>query len=286
MEHPWNEMSAPPELEEALLTVIARNRSGALRAVGTAFVVRALPDRALAITAAHVLREVHRLQLGQGIRTHPTIPSEFAPRLPPIDLSAGNLVLATVNRSQLVFAVAVGLAFDEDGDFAVLDLRPQEAREGDFPLREFILDDRMPDRGQLIGIASYRYPEVHFQEPQTLRVARQPALRVGKVTAVFPSGQRLCRGPCFETSIPVYSGMSGGPVLSLQADGRLLAIGLVCSDPDLDGPSKDDRSTAGRSLVAKLPVRRVAGNAKARQEVELTFKLTVGAGSFSPRSRP
>ncbi len=276
----WSEAKAPPEVEEAVFTVIARKRSGALLPVGNAFVVKALSDSALAITAAHVLREIHRLQLGDARRVHPTTLPEFAPVPPPIDLSLENIVLATIIGGQLVFAVALGAAFDEYGDFGVLEIRPQDKRQTGFRLREFIVDDRIPDCEQVVAIAGYRYLEIRPDGPQTLRFARQMTLRVGKVTNVFPNGQRLCHGPCFETSIPVYSGMSGGPAVALDADGRLQAIGLVCSDPDQDTPNKDNPSIAGRSLMAKLPVKRISGSKHSRQHVQFEFRPTNKFGSF------
>lgn len=50
------------------------------------------------------------------------------------------------------------------------------------------------------------------------------------------------------------------------------AFGLVCSDPDLDGPGKMDRSIAGRSIIALLPVLEIS-------DVSTTLGLDISRGN-------
>lgn len=281
-EFEWNQLEdAPREFEEALLTIVARSRDGEMHSVGTGFVVKAWANSALVVTAAHVFAEVQRLQRARGRRSHHTTLPEFSPAPKPIELSLRDLATLTLKAERVIVGVTTGLAFDERGDFAVAQIEAQKGQEADFPLREFLLDDQLPRVGQLVCVASYAALTCSMKEPDRFEVSRKLVVRVGKVLDVFPEGQRLCRGSCFETSIPVYSGMSGSPVFWYEPDRPLTAIGLVCSDPDLDGPNKDDRRIAGRSLVACLPVERVSGSRGGQQTLKLSLTLTSGSGTLS-----
>lgn len=279
----WNQLEDPPrELDEGLLTLIARSRSGELHAVGTGFVIKALPTSALVVSAAHVFAEVQRLQ-HRGTQTHRTALPEFIPAAKAIELELRSLATLTLKEERVVISAVAGLAFDEDGDFGIAQIKPQKGQEGEFPLREFLLDDRKPQVGQLVCVASYSNLSCYTDETDAFRVTRRLVVRVGRVLEVFPNGHRLCRGPCFETSIPVYSGMSGSPVFWYDKNRPPAAIGIVCSDPDPDGPEKDDRATAGRSLIASLPVRRMEGSLAAQQEMEISFTPSGGSGTFAAK---
>jgi hypothetical protein len=277
----WNQTDAPPDLEEGLFTVVAKDSAGKFHAVGTGFVIRALNDAALAISAGHVFDEVQKLQHRHLRRSHASTLQEFAPQRKPIDVSLAGLAVLTKVKSSVVVSSVEGLAFDELGDIGVVQLRPQSTQAAMYPLREYLLEDELPEKGQLVCVASYVSLACHTDDQNTFRIERQAVLRVGKILNVFSGGQRLCRGPCFETSIPMVSGMSGGPVFLDDAGGAMRVVGLVCSDPDRDGPEKNDRSVSGRSLVARLPVRRLSGSAKGVQEVAMSFVPTLVAGVFS-----
>ncbi|GGY15034.1 hypothetical protein GCM10008098_02390 [Rhodanobacter panaciterrae] len=277
----WNQMDAPAEIEEGLFTVVAKDSTDVYHSVGTGFVIKALSDVAFAVSAAHVFAEVQRLQRKGNLLSHVTTLPEFAPLPPPINVSLAGLAMLTRSNSRVVVSAVDALAFDEAGDVGVVQLRPQNGQESEFPLREFILEDEMPKTGQLVCVASYLNLACRNDDTGAFKVERQAVLRVGKVLEVFPTGQRLCRGPCFETTIPMTSGMSGGPVFHYGTSGAMRVIGLVCSDPDLDGPLKNDRSVAGRSLIARLPVRRLSGTAQGKQQVVLSFVPNAVAGQFA-----
>jgi hypothetical protein len=282
----WNQLEdGPRQWEEALFTIAASTEAGELRVMGTGFVVLAGPAYCFVISAAHVFEEVQRLQRGPS-RSHRSTLPEFAPAPKPIDLSLQKVVTITRKEDgRAVFCALAGVAFDSNGDFGIAEIRPQVGQESEFPLREILLDDRVPQIGELVCIASYADLSCTTDDSEKFVVTRTPIVRVGKVLDVFPEGHRLCRGPCFETSIPVYSGMSGSPVFWYSPGAPLAAVGLVCSDPDEDGPHKNDRSRAGRSLVACLPVQRVSGSLEGKQELQISFTPTAGSGSFSGLSR-
>ena len=277
----WNQMDAPAEVEGGLFTVVAKAASGSFHAVGTGFVVRALDDVALGVSAGQVFAEVQKLQQQQRGRSHATTLPEFAPALRPIKVSFDNLAMVSNVASVVVISQVEGLAFDELGDIGVVQLRTQSACLETIHLQEFNLDDETPEIGRLVCVASYINLSCMHTGPDQFQIQRQAVLRVGRVLQVFPSGQRLCRGPCFETSIPMFSGMSGGPVFYYDIEGAMRVMGLVCSDLDANGPDKNDRSISGRSLIASLPVRRLSGSSKGRQEISMSFVPTSVAGQFS-----
>jgi Trypsin-like peptidase domain len=277
----WNQLDAPTEIREGLFAVVAKTVDGRFHAVGTGFVVRALNDAALAISAGHVFAEIQNLQQRHEQRSHGTTPQEFSPPRRPIEVSLSGLAMVTGAEPSAVVCQVESLAFDEFGDVGVVHLRPQGLHAAMFPLREFLLEDEPPMVGQLVCVASYINLACHSDGPGHFQLQRQAILRVGKVLNVFPTGQRLCRGPCFETSIPIYSGMSGGPVFHYDTSGAVRVLGLVCSDLDLDGPTKDDRAIRGQSLMAQLPVKRVSGSSHGVQEVVISLVPNSLAGVFS-----
>ncbi|MCH8173421.1 MAG: hypothetical protein IIA70_08975 [Proteobacteria bacterium] len=77
--------------------------------------------------------------------------------------------------------------------------------------------------------------------------------RAGKVKKIHEEGFLLCRGPCLETSIPVFGGMSGGPVFLIPEAGQpVVPFGLISSDPEALDEVKDNRAIAGSSLISLL----------------------------------
>lgn len=278
----WNRLETASNFEAGIFTVIARDHVGEFHAVGTGFIVSTAPSegRSLGVTAAHVLDEVRRLQRGPHDRSHPSTPPEFRPAERPIDLSLeGLLIVATIEGQHACFEVE-GLAFDAAADIGLLALKPQTKRETRDVPREFAVDQGLPEVGQFVGVATYADLKCETPAPGRFTLTRSPVVRIGRVLSVFPDGQRLCRGPCFETSIPLFSGMSGGAVFLWGDEGPVRAMGLVCCDPDLDGPQKDDRAHEGRSLIAQLPVTDLGPAQGGARRVEFRFLISAHVGVF------
>jgi hypothetical protein len=278
----WNETAPPGEVEFGLLSIFARDqRSDRLQAIGTGFVITGYANGAVACSAAHLFAEVRRLQQDvDRVQPHASAIAEFLPEPRAVDLALRGL--AVVGRSateRAVFARVEGLAFDEAADVAVLQVVGQRDCAERIFQREFLLDDRLPGVGDLVEVVSYADLRCQDSDGRT-EVHRRPVSRVGRVLEVFPDGHRLCRGPCVETSIPLYSGMSGGPVTIYDPANPRRVFGFVCSDPDRDGPEKNDRSVAGRSLIAKLPCVHVVRNQDGTSVAELGFIPSSVAGQF------
>lgn len=180
---------------------------------------------------------------------------------------------------------------DELRDTAVFRVALQNDDVPAFFSAQFEADDKVPAAGDLIcvlsygGLSTYDF-ETNGSMEQQFKMARRPVLRVGSVIASYPNGHRLCRGPCIETTVPVYSGMSGGPVFSFGNLGApIRPFGLVCSDPDPDGPVKQDRSRAGSSIISVLPCQ-VMINEHGQRKVQFEFMNAEAIGLIaSPGKR-
>lgn len=247
----WNEIALDRARERGIFTIVAATRDGRYVPVGTGFVLRATGPFALAASAAHVFSHIRALQKSSPRTSHPS--ALFLPPDKPVDLDLGKVTAVFADGDSAQFARIIALAFDERTDVAVLQLQDQHGPTGRPFDAEVLLHDRLPEVGSLVGVVAYADLDSEARADGLSSLTRRPVCRVGRVLAVHPDGTRLCRGPCIETSIPVYSGMSGGIAALYTPDKPARAFGFVCSDPDEDTIAKQDRSIAGRSLIAKLP---------------------------------
>lgn len=282
---PWNEAEADPSFNRGMLTLIAFNDEGVPFALGTAFVVSCDDRFAVCVTAAHVFTEVRRIQ-SPPQRFVPSALSEFLPPPRAIDLSEQKIRAIAIEGDRIEALIVDAAIIDEVRDTAVFRVALQNEDTPAFFSKEFEADDKVPAAGDLVCVLSYgELSTFDFETDGAMQrqfsLGRRPVLRVGRVIASYPNGHRLCRGPCIETTVPVYSGMSGGPVFAFANPGDpMRPFGLVCSDPDPDGPVKQDRSKAGSSLISLLPCQ-VAMNDHDQRTVKFAFPQAEAAGLFA-----
>lgn len=254
----WNEAEANAELFRGLILLFASGPDGQPRPIGTGFIIKSEGRRAWAISAAHVLSEVRRLQSGAP-RHNRTALDIFLPPPKAVDIDRKKLWAMTRAGDEVHVLIVTGVAFDEKTDIAFLTLAPMSAEAPSIPLQEFSPSAEVPPVGAPICVLSFGdLATQDFQkdgDAWRLEISMRPVLRAGRVIAHHYDGNRLCKGPCIETSIPVFSGMSGGPVFALGSSGPMKPFALVCSDPDPDGPQKQERLIAGASIMALLPVK-------------------------------
>lgn len=237
----WIELAdANPELRNslrpALGTIVAYDRDHVATIAGTAFIVAAEPQFALALTAKHVLEE--GVLRGQRPRRR-HVPSALfvhrdrvTPSLEPTDFKV------FVMGSEHALALNASFAsYNEDSDLASLLLMPQSDEEiterVSIPLD---LDD--PPLGAVVHLVSQDGLNVGELVPprsldgdgQKLTFFRRLSIRRGVVTGTYPRGHRQYRWPCFTTSIPASPGMSGGFVFWPRDGVTIAACGVVCAD--------------------------------------------------------
>jgi len=256
----WDEAEPNKEFYRGLVVVIAHRADGLPFAIGTGYIINSDGRSGVAITAAHVLAEVRRLQNLEPRRGRGAL-DMFLPPPKPIQLGTQKLWVVTREGDAIVPVDVTGVAFDEKTDIGILSLAPMGKNPQAIPLGAFSVTDRVPDIGSKVCVLSFgSLGTRNFDDEnpeQGFELSVEPKMRIGRVTAYYPDGHRLCKGPCIETSIPVYSGMSGGVVMEYATDGLMRPLGLVCSDPDVDDERKLDKTRAGASIMALLPVRTV-----------------------------
>lgn len=284
----WNEAEANAEYNRGLLTIMAFDRTNRPHIVGTGFIVGVEQFRAVCVTAAHVFAEVRRLQSPPQRHSLSALP-EFLPPPKSIELDSQRVRAISMEGGRPEVLCIDGLVFDEATDIAFFSVVLQCPPGKPYFTGQFVVDGTPPAVGDYVAVLSYgdqasssSNRTVDGGQEISVILKRRPVLRVGRVLAHYPDGHRLCRGPCIETSIPVYSGMSGGPAMHYGMTGSTMTpFGLVCSDPDWDGESKQDRSIEGHSILAILPCQTSFGANDTRIST-LTLPPSESSGSFFP----
>jgi hypothetical protein len=96
----------------------------------------------------------------------------------------------------------------------------------------------------------------------TRALSRRLIVRKGKITELYPDGHILTKGPCFQTTIPTFSGMSGGPVFTVNHEGKAAVLGLISqstghtssSAEDWGDEDKMNRIHDGMSIMATFQI--------------------------------
>jgi hypothetical protein len=257
------------QLNHGLVTLLAWNPDRSPRPIGTAFIVGAFGEYAIAVTAAHNFSGIKDAQQPRK-RHHPTALPEFIGDFQEIDLHRTRVRAVAFDLKGVEVARILWMVQNNKTDVALCCLVPQESGTTFFEGR-FALTDRPVFIGDEVCALGFAEMAVTLERrpsrgEETFTMQSQPLLRLGRVTALHPEGHLLCRGPCVETSIPVFSGMSGGPVFHLPSlGGPMLPFGLISSDLELDGVQKNNRGVRGASIVALLGTQLVrdAGSADA-----------------------
>lgn len=275
----WNE--AAPDglatLHEGLVSLLAFDPNRSAKPIGTGFIVASHGNHAVGITAAHIFHEgVHRAQVPDP-QHNLTALSEFLPGAHEIKLDRKNIRAIYQVGSRIEACVLGTAAWDKRTDLAVFSLSAQDSSDNTVFRGFHRLEYVTPAVGDLICVAGYgdmhTVAEERNGDEQQFTLARRLVMRAGRVKAVHMEGHILCHGPCIETNIPVFGGMSGSPVFRLpdKVGQDIIPFGLVSSDPDETVALKNDRSRAGSSIVSLLPLE-VVNDTGAKREVML--KLT------------
>lgn len=256
----WNqaEIELAHPLNEGLLSLLAFDGNRRPRLIGTAFIVSAQGDFAIAVTAAHNFDGIAQIQQEVKPKRHPSALQEFLPTGEEISLDRQK-VRATYMAGDHVEMCILGWAtWDRRTDICFFSVAPQDKSEVPKLFQaEMQVDGNLPSIGDEVAVLGFADMEVMHHQRDGLReefsISRRLVLRKGFVTQAFPEGHILCRGPCIETTIPVFPGMSGGPVMRLGNAGEpMMPFGVISSDPEVPLEQKNNRLVAGNSIVAVL----------------------------------
>lgn len=279
----WNEASPHPDFDRGIVSIFALDPLSKVHMIGTGFIVSRSDRHATCVTAAHVLNEARRVQAPPQRHAASAL---FVPPPKPIDLDPERLRAISTEAGRVEACIVKGVALDDEADLAVFSIALQDDKSRSFFAHAYEIDSSTPQVGDLVCILSYRGLKAE-QTPVgsngfQLLIQQGAVLRIGRVLEYHPNGTTIHRGPCIETSIPVFHGMSGGPAFIWSDTGAAKVFGFVCLDRDGDNDKdKDDRGVEGRSIVALLPARSTK-TWDGQSSVQLKLKLTAVAGEFDP----
>jgi len=251
----WNEAQLTPEqnqdLKSCLVSLLAKPPGGDLQLVGSAFIVEARGNRALAITAAHCLEMLSRIVQPNPLH-HASTPREFLPSPRDLDLKA---VRAMYLQGPKVSLCEVELAiWDEAADFAALTLKAPGG-EADLFRAYLRLDDSVPAVGDVVTMIGIGDMQVFPGETtEAGKLQQRVVMRIGRVEGIHPAGRILLRSPCIETSISIYSGMSGGLVAKFATSGSIAPFAVISHAPEPQPIL--DRAASGHSVAVVVKMQR------------------------------
>lgn len=237
-----------------LLLAFTQNRSP--KPIGTGFIIGAFGKDAIGVTAAHNIQGIGDVQAPIK-KHHATALPEFIKNGHPIDFDRKKVMAVCSENGKIEASIISWAVYDKNSDVAFFSLVPQK-NDTTYFKSSFILDEHIPKLGDEIAVLGIGHMSVPIEERdgqgnESFQIQRQLILRKGTVTNLHKDGHVLCRGPCIETSIPVFSGMSGAPAMMLGKGGEpMKPFGLVSSDLEHDEKVKNDRTVAGSSIVALL----------------------------------
>ncbi len=258
----WIEVSgANPTLvaqyRSALVAFLAYDHNRYARLVGTGFVVCGQPDMALVMSARHVLVE-GVVQVQRPVPTHvPSTP--FVPKHSTTpSLQPRHLRVLWMGQKAAGLLDALYASYNSSSDLALCLIAPQKkGAHAPFAPVSIPLHTATPCVGDIVRMVSSDKMDVTEIAPpervdglgHTLRLFRRVSIRVGTVTAVYPSGFRQFAWPCFTTSIPAEPGMSGGFVFLPNENTTVAACGVVTADTSAE-EARTNQMLAGESIIA------------------------------------
>jgi hypothetical protein len=142
---------------------------------------------------------------------HSSALQEFLP--PPKELDLKHMRGLYVHGGKTAGCTIESAIWDRETDFAVLTIVTPEDDPALFKAL-FRLDDTTPaigDEVSMIGFGEMKStPDIN--DPTRGILQRRLVIRIGRVEEVYPQGHYMLKAPCVQTSIAVFSGMSGGIV--------------------------------------------------------------------------
>ncbi len=256
----WNEAQEGFEfLKSGLVSILAFSPDKEPQPLATAFLIAANDKNAVAISAAHIfLNGVDKVQQSRK-QSHPTALKEFLPSGEEFSVDRSKLRAVHISGDKVEVLVVERVVLDEGTDLAVLYLTAQDEKTPPIAFSTFLLNSIVLKVGDIVGVAGFAEMATLHNEVsgsiQKFSMTQRLVVRTGRIKAIHLEGHTLCKGPCLETTIPVFGGMSGGPVFLIGNDGeKINPCAFVSSDPDYQDESKNDRSKAGSCIAALLPI--------------------------------
>lgn len=274
----WNEavIERGDPLNDGFLTLMVIGHDLVPVLIGTAFLVSAEGYKATAISAAHCFAHIENI-LYPNKPHHVTTPREFLPPPEEVDLRQ---VKAIYIRGMQVYVCPIELAiWDRGTDLAVLTvLAPTD--EPELFRAFFWVDDQIPNVGEQVAMIGVGEMKVHgnLENPKIGTIERRLVVRIGYVEEVVGEATYLLKSPSVQTSIAIYSGMSGGLVAKYTPD-NIKPFAFISHAPEPQPVM--DRSVSGHSVgsILKAKLRCIE---KGKQSVAIEVN-DIGVGKTDPQ---
>lgn len=244
---------------DIVVPILYRKGGGPFVQLGTGFVIAAMGNHAVVVTAAHVLKEI----------------ADRTRKSPPLVVfndgtTQFRKVLAGDEDEQIVLFKTENASFQGEvthawgcsaSDLAILSV-DVDPKANQLVTNQFLISSRLPEIGSPIMIHGYFASNdvsaemippgfegliKHLMGDLPSFIEGKVSQMAGKVIDVFYDRHILVKGPCFQVDVPINSGMSGGPVFQITEAGQPIVIGAMSSD---DGTEADLSLGTGKSAIA------------------------------------
>lgn len=272
----WNQavLERNHPINNGLLNIVLL-KEGRIYPVGTAFIIAANGETALAMSAAHCFEGIAEA-LSVPKHNQTALP-EFLP--PQEDIELENVKAIYMRNDKIIVCPVKVAVWDKISDLAVLQVFAPENKSDLFDYN-FRLDNAVPIKGDLVAMIAFGNtvprPDIESkvqlnEDEKSLGVyQRQLMMRLGRVEEVFPEGTHMIRTPCVQTTIPIYDAMSGGIVARWGNVGEpIQPFALICHAQDPQ--PVNDRSKSGESIGAIINME-IEPQSDQRQVIKMILK--------------
>lgn len=244
------------ELDRLLISLIAWGPDRRPRLIGTGFAIAAFGREAIAITAAHNFEEAAKVQRPWTLSHSSALPEFKISKTRSLSIDPKLLRACYLDTGCIICEIN----FVPEIDIAVFTIRLEESESRDPLTGRFTIDTSIPEPGQEVALLGFTSMAIVEEETrgdgfERFVVQRRATMRRGVISDVHLQGNRV-PWPCFETTIPVEGGMSGGPVIWYGPDRTpgettMVACGLISRDISPD-EARASYKVAGCSTMAML----------------------------------
>lgn len=190
----------PASANDSVFPIVSQDENGVLIPIGTGFFIG---EHGLFVTAAHIVHAV--------LNEHGQAKGPFG-------------ILQHEPGNRIVIRPITRTTHHEVADVAVGFAAPMHSKSTGKPLTNTLMTlARMSPRvGDSVHTYAFPRTQVEPGKPQVLKLT--PGAYAGTITAHYPTGRDsvLLPGPCYETTMTIHGGASGGPVFN--KDGRVIAV--------------------------------------------------------------
>ncbi len=244
----WDEfiVDSSDPVYSGLVSLMAIKDDGIPHLIGTAFIVEARGNRALAISAAHCIEDLRKILHPNPIH-HPSALEEFLP--PPEELELERLKGIYLFGDKLAICSVELAIWDVATDVAGFTLLAPDSEEDLFQAR-FSLTEDVPDVGDYVAMIGFGELKVIPDENEKGKgnIEKRIIVRIGRVEEIcFDRPQIYVKGPWVKTSIPIFSGMSGGIVSRFTGLGSSIEPFAIISHSPGKGSAYEDETVYDRA---------------------------------------